>query len=249
MNNKKIFITGATSGIGRMIAEKCIKKGYTVYATGRNESSLLSLSEMGAKVFQANMSNLQDIDNVCSQLPAIDVAVINAGVGIFENVFELSDEQINEMIDVNVKAPIYLTNRLSKQMIDCQSGHFIFVGSQAGKVATKKASVYAASKHAITGLANGIRMELAPFHIKVTTIFPGPIDTPFLQKADSTNNYRNTIEKFLLKPEYVATEVMKTIDRPVREVNLPRVMSLTSKLYALAPILVERLGSRFFNKK
>ncbi|HWK23837.1 MAG TPA: SDR family NAD(P)-dependent oxidoreductase [Ureibacillus sp.] len=249
MNNKSVFITGATSGIGRIITEQCIKKGYIVYATGRNESSLVTLSRMGAKVFQADLSILEDIDRVCSQLPIINIAIINAGVGTFENAVGLLDEEIDNMINVNIKAPIYLTKRLAPKMIEQQSGQFIFIGSQAGKVSTKKASVYAASKHAITGFANGLRMELAPYNIKVTAIYPGPIDTPFLQKADSTNNYRQSMKKFLLKPEKVAKEVLKTIDKPVREVNLPRVMSVSSKLYAVAPTLVEKLGSGFFNKK
>ena len=72
------------------------------------------------------------------------------------------------------------------------SGHFIFVASQAGKVATPKASVYAASKHAIIGFANAIRMELKEFGVSVTTINPGPIDTPFLDLADQTGNYRKS---------------------------------------------------------
>ncbi|PYF07230.1 SDR family NAD(P)-dependent oxidoreductase [Ureibacillus chungkukjangi] len=249
MNKKAIFITGATSGIGRIITELCIEKGYTVYATGRNESSLVTLSRMGAIVFQADLSELEDIDRVCEQLPSIDIAIINAGVGIFNNAFDLDDEDIENMINVNVKAPIYLSNRLAKKMIIQKSGHFIFIGSQAGKVPTKKASVYAASKHAITGFANGLRMELASYNIQVTAIYPGPIDTPFLQKADTTNNYRETMKPFLLKPEKVASEVLKVIEKTVREVNLPRIMSITSKLYAVAPSLVEKLGSGFFNKK
>lgn len=249
MNKKAIFITGATSGIGLLISELCIKKGYIVYATGRNESSLLRLSRMGAKVFQADLTKIQDIERVCEQLPPIDIAIINAGVGVFENAYDLLDEDMESMINVNIMAPIYLSNRLARKMIDMKSGHFIFIGSQAGKVPTKKASVYAASKHAITGYANGLRMELSPFNIKVTAIYPGPIDTPFLQKADSTNNYRESMKSFLLKPEKVASVVLKTIEKPVREVNLPRIMSVTSKLYAVAPALVEKLGSGFFNKK
>ena len=249
MNNKTIFITGATSGIGRIITEKCIENGYTVYATGRNESSLATLSIMGATVFQADLTKIEDIDKVCQQLPVLDIAIINAGVGTFENAFDLVDEDIDNMIDVNVKASIFLTNRLAKQMIERESGQFIFIGSQAGKVPTKKASVYAASKHAITGFVNGLRMELAPFNIQVTAIYPGPIDTPFLQKADATDTYRVAMQRFLLKPEKVAMEVMKTIEKPVREVNLPGIMAVTSKLYALAPTLVEKLGSGFFNKK
>lgn len=249
MNSKNIFITGATSGIGRIMTELCIKNGHTVYATGRNESSLASLSRLGAKVFQADLSKLQDIDAVCGQLPEIDVAIVNAGVGIFENAYDLTDGQIDEMISINVKAPIYLAKRLAKNMMAQNTGQIIFIGSQAGKVATRKASVYAATKHSITGFANGLRMELSPFNIVVTAIYPGPIDTPFLQKADATNAYREAIERFLLKPEKVAQEVVNTIGRPVREVNLPRIMSATSKLYAIAPALVEKLGSGFFNKK
>ncbi len=249
MNNKNIFITGATSGIGRLLTEKCIEKGYIVYATGRHESSLVTLSRMGANVFKGDLSKIEDIERICKQLPPIDIAIINAGVGTFENAIDLLDEDINNMIDVNIKAPIYLTKRLAKEMLQQKSGQLIFIGSQAGKVATKKASVYAASKHAITGFANGLRMELASFNIQVTAIYPGPIDTPFLQKADSTNNYRKSMERFLLKPEKVVKEIMNTFHKPVREVNLPRIMSATSKLYAIAPSLVEKLGSGFFNKK
>lgn len=249
MNSKNIFITGATSGIGRIITEKCIELGYTVYATGRNEAALAQLSNLGVNVFKADITKIEDIDRLCNQLPSINIAILNAGVGVFQNAFDLLDGEIEEMIDVNVKAPIYLASRLSKSMIKQHFGHIIFIGSQAGKVATKKASVYAASKHAITGFANGLRMELEPYHIKVSVVYPGPIDTPFLRKADATDNYRNSIEKFLLKPEKVADEVIRLMNKPVREVNLPRVMSITSKLYAIAPKFIEQIGRSFFNKK
>ncbi|MEK4229781.1 SDR family NAD(P)-dependent oxidoreductase [Solibacillus sp. FSL H8-0538] len=249
MNKKTVFVTGATSGIGRKITELCIAKGYTVYATGRNESALATLKGLGAHVIQANLRVTEDIDRVVSELPKIDVAILNAGLGIFANAYDLEDEDINQMLEVNVKAPIYLTKRLAPRMITQGHGHFIFISSQAGKVATRKASVYAASKHAVTGFANGLRLELAEHHIPVTAIYPGPIDTPFLQKADATNAYRNSIERFLITPDYVAEAVIKTIQKPVREVNLPRVMGLTSKFYAVAPRLIEFVGRGFFNKK
>jgi len=248
-NGKVIFVTGATSGIGRLITEMCVKQGHTVYATGRNEPSLEMLSKLGAKVFKADLTKKEDIEYVCNQLPAIDVAIMNAGLGIFQNAFELSDEEIDTMLDVNVRAPMLMTSRLAKKMISQQAGHFIFIGSQAGKVATRKASVYAATKHAITGYANGLRMELQSYNVKVTAIYPGPIDTPFLQKADASNAYRETMKNFLLKPEKVAEAVINCIDRPIREINIPKVMGITAKLYAVAPKLVERVGGRFFNKK
>ena len=249
MNKKTIFITGATSGIGLKMTEMCIAKGYTVYATGRNESSLKTLASIGAHVIQADLRHIEDIDRVVAALPEIDVAILNAGLGIFGNVYDLSDEEIDTMLDTNVRATIYLTKRLAPKMMERGSGHFIYISSQAGKVATRKASVYAASKHAITGFLNGVRLELAPYNIHVTGIYPGPIDTPFLQKADATNAYRDAIKAFLIEPEKVAREVVRTIERPVRELNLPRVMGLTAKFYAVAPGLVEKLGKSFFNRK
>ena len=105
-------------------------------------------------------------------------------------------------MDVNVIAPMQLTKRLLPNMMARKSGHFIFLGSQAGKVATPKASVYAASKHAIFGYTNALRMEVAPFGIHVTTINPGPIDTPFLDLADKTGNYREIAEEVFIDSRY-----------------------------------------------
>lgn len=247
--NKTIFITGATSGIGLEMTKQLIAQGHIVYATGRNPSALKSLEHLGAVAIQADLRKSIDIDRVVTLLPEIDVAILNAGLGYFANAFDLLDEEVDQMLELNVKAPIYLAKRLAPRMMEQKSGHFIFVGSQAGKVATRKASVYAASKHAITGFVNGLRLELAEYKIAVTGIYPGPIDTPFLQKADATNAYRDTISKFLIQPSKVASEVVKAIENKPREVNLPRILGITSKMYAVAPKVVEFLGSGFFNKK
>lgn len=246
---KAIFITGATSGIGLEITKQLIAQGHKVYATGRNQSALKSLEQLGAIVFQADLRDTRDIDRVTQALPVIDVAILNAGLGYFANAVDLLDEEVDQMLELNIKAPIYLAKRLAPEMMENKRGHFIFIGSQAGKVATKKASVYAASKHAITGFVNGLRLELAEHKIAVTGIYPGPIDTPFLQKADTTNGYRDAMGRFLLHPSNVASEVVKAIETKPREVNLPRILGITSKLYAVVPKVVEVLGKGFFSKK
>lgn len=247
---KKVFITGATSGIGRKMAEACIEKGYEVYATGRSESALHTLSQLGAHVFKADLRNVDEIHAVAELLPDIDVAILNAGLGIFDSFYALSEEDIETMFTTNVRAPIFLARTLSQRMIEAgKGGHFIVVSSQAGKVATNKATIYASSKHAMTGFINGARLELAEHNIHVTGIYPGPIDTPFLQKADATDAYRDAVKTFLIQPDKVANAAVRAIERPVREINLPKIMHLTSKLYAIAPSVVEFVGKGFFNKK
>ena len=158
------------------------------------------------------------------------MCVFSAGIGTFGLAHEISDESMQSMMDVNVIAPMKLTKLLLPNMLERKSGHIIFLGSQAGKVATPKASIYAATKHAILGYTNALRMEVAPFGIHVTTINPGPIDTPFLDLADETGNYRVSLGNYLLTVDTVVNAIVRAIEKPVREVNLPWYMGITSKL-------------------
>lgn len=246
---KSFLITGATSGVGYALTKRLVNEGHEVWATGRAPDILWELQNEGAEAIPADLSEKDGIDFVMKQIGLPDVVIFSAGVGTFQYAHEASGEAIRSTMDVNVIAPMELTRRLLPDMMTRKNGHLIYLGSQAGKVATPKASVYAASKHAILGYTNALRMEVAPFGIHVTTINPGPIDTPFLDLADETGSYRTSLKKHLLSVDTVVDAVMRTIEKPVREVNLPWYMGITSKFHALAPTLVERLGRKFFMKK
>ncbi|WP_391201649.1 SDR family NAD(P)-dependent oxidoreductase [Psychrobacillus sp. L4] len=246
---KKIIITGATSGVGLLLAKKLHTAGHEIWASGRNFEVLEHLDELGIHTIQADLTEEQSFEELFHQMGTPDTIILCAGVGTFAYLSELEDKDMRQMMHINVIAPMLLTKYFAEKMKERGSGHIIFVASQAGKVATPKASAYAASKHAILGFANSVRMELKEFGIYVTTINPGPIDTPFLDLADQTGNYRDKLSKHLLSPERVVVAITKTVERPVREVDLPSYMSLTSKLYAVFPKTVETLGKSFFNKK
>jgi uncharacterized protein len=246
---KTVLVTGATSGVGYQVAKELHSKGFAVYATGRSKLALQDLSASGIHAVEADLLEEDAIDKVLSQCPRPDIVVFSAGVGTFALAHETTDDQIEQMMRVNVTAPMKMTSRIIPMMIEKGSGHLIYIASQAGKVATPKASVYAATKHALLGYVNATRMELQPYGIHVTTINPGPIDTPFLDLADSTGTYKTSLQKFLLTGEEVAQGVLRVIERPVRELNLPWYMSISSKLYGLAPGIVERAGRNFFMKK
>lgn len=247
--SKKICITGATSGVGLLLAKKLHAQGHEVWATGRNQQALEELKQLGVYTIQADLTVDQSFDELFQDLGTPDTLILCAGVGTFAYVTDLEEKVMDQMMQVNVLAPMKLTKFFATKMKKRGTGHILFVASQAGKVATPKASVYAASKHAIVGFANAVRMELKQFGIVVTTINPGQIDTPFLDLADQTGSYREKLNKHLLSPEQVVQAIVKAIEHPVREVDLPGYMSITSKLYAVFPKTVETLGKRFFNQK
>lgn len=241
--NKVVLVTGATSGVGYAVATKLLKKSYEVIVTGRNEDKLIELKALGATTIRADLIETQDLQTLIAQLPKLDIAILNAGIGSFEYVAAISDEAIDDMLHLNVSSQIKLTKRL----LPLVKEQFIFIGSQAGKVATPKAAIYAATKHALIGFTNGLRLE-QPTKV-ITVIHPGPIDSPFLDYADATNTYRDKMGKVLLSVDEVADKIIATIGTKRREVNIPWYMGISSKLYALAPGVIEVIGKPFFNKK
>ena len=215
MNKRKsILITGATSGVGYALTKRLVLEGYEVWATGRSSSVLQELRAEGVHTTSADLTKEEDITKLIDQIGTPDCIIFSAGDRMFNFAHEIPDQALHNMMDVNVIAPIKLTKRLLPNMLERNSGQFVFLGSQAGKVATPKASVYAATKHAILGYANALRMEVAPFGIHVTTVNPGPIDTPFLDLADETGNYRVHSET-LTHVETVVDAIVRAIENPV----------------------------------
>ncbi|WP_019413301.1 SDR family oxidoreductase [Paenisporosarcina sp. TG20] len=246
---KTVLITGATSGVGLQVSKDLHLKGYNVYATGRSKIVLKELESLGIHTIEADLLVEDSVEKVTNLCPTPDIVVFSAGIGTFALAHDTTDEQIEQMMRVNVTVPMKLTSRILPNMLERKSGHLIYVASQAGKVATPKASVYAATKHALLGYANATRMEVQPYGIHVTTINPGPIDTPFLDLADSTGTYKTSLKKFLLSVSEVSNAIVRVIERPEREVNLPWYMGISSKVYSIAPGVIERVGRKFFAKK
>ncbi len=248
MKERKTFlVTGATSGVGFEIVKILRRKGERVIATGRNDEKLALLKQEGAEIAQLDLLNDEQRKAFVERIDKVDVVILSAGVGTFEYADRIRDEAIENMLKLNVEVPMKMARDLLHQLPD--GGQLIFIGSQAGKVATPKASVYAATKHALIGYTNALRLEMKQRNIAVTVIHPGPIDTPFIDHADQTAMYRKAMGRILLKPETVAGKAVHTIHTRKREVNIPWYMGVSSKLYAISPKMVELFGKSFFNKK
>ena len=260
LQGKNVVITGASGGIGAEMARLAARQGANLVLLARSVDKLQSLKtelEQSYKVSiivrsldVANTDAITDVFNeVMAEMGHVDILVNNAGFGVFRHAHEANLDEIKAMFEVNVIGLMACTSLVLPSMRRRGSGHIINIASQAGKIATPKSSVYSATKHAVLGYTNSLRMELREVGIFVTAVNPGPIATNFFEIADEQGTYVKNIKSFMLKPEYVAKQVVERMMTNTREINLPRWMNAGSVIYALFPRMFERIGRRAFNKK
>lgn len=179
----------------------------------------------------------------------IDVLINNAGFGHFESVLTADMSIAEDMFRVNVLGLMYTSQLAAIHMADRQSGHIINVSSMAGKMATPKSTIYSATKFAVLGYTNALRLELKPLSIRVSSINLGPVKTTFFDKADKDGDYLSKVDKYVLDPKEVAHKVVRLIGTNKRELNLPKSMEAASKMYTLFPKIGDYLASTLFNQK
>lgn len=188
MENKVIYITGGTRGIGFGIAEILLKNGYFVAISGRKEDDVkhaeTRLSEISPNVLGvvSNVKNYDDEENAVRQIidkfGKLDGVIANAGLGIFKPVDELSAEEWNDMIDTNLTGVFY-TLKASVDELKKSEGYYITISSLAGANFFEKGSGYNASKFGVVGFTQAAMIDLRKYNIKVCTIMPGSVATNF----------------------------------------------------------------------
>ena len=260
LKGKVVLVTGASSGFGEQICYEAAKEGAIVIVCARRiqligavKECCMEYSQQPAYAYQMDVTNPEQVDHVLARIEdevgAIDVLVNNAGYGLFEDFVNTSFEEIRNMFEVNVLGLMYITKRVAVKMIEQGSGHVINVASIAGKMATPKSSIYSATKFAVLGFSNSIRLELKSFNIHVTTVNPGPMESNFFDKADPEEVYLSKVQPFLTEPAFLARKIVKIIGKPRREINKPLIMAAAAKAYVLFPRVGDYLAGGIFNKK
>lgn len=260
MKNKVVVITGASSGIGYVFAMDVAKAGGIPVLLARSTDKLQKLSSdiltttgVEAPFYSVDVTDHALVETTFKQIfekfTKVDVLINNAGYAIFDRFIDAKVEDIEGMFQVNVFGLIACSKAVLPVMLKENNGHIINIASQAGKLATPKSSVYSATKHAVLAITNSLRMELTGTNIFVSAVNPGPIKTPFFERADVTGNYAKNVEKFMLEPEFVSRKLIELINHPKREVNLPGWMGIGTKLYQLFPSVVEKLAGKKLNQK
>ncbi len=193
MRDKVIVITGASAGIGAALAQLVGSRGARPVLVARREPELEAVaarSGPGALVVVADVTRRADHERVLREAIAhaghVDVWVNNAGRGISRTVSELTDEDLDEMMLVNVKSALYGMQAVLPHFLERGAGHIVNVSSMLGRVPFAPIrSAYSAAKHALNALTASLRMELRADHpgIHVTTVSPGVVATEFGKNA------------------------------------------------------------------
>ena len=190
--NRTVLVTGASSGIGAAIAYAFAEQGDLLVLVGRSLERLQKAKDdilkqyPGAviKVYELDVRDQKRAKQVCQTIledvKKIDVLINNAGLALGLEPFQDYDlDDVDTMIDTNIKGILYVTRQILPSMLERNEGHIINMGSTAGIYAYAGAAVYSATKAAVKTLSDGIRIDTIASDIKVTTVQPGIVETNF----------------------------------------------------------------------
>lgn len=184
---KTVFITGATSGIGRATTLMLAEKGYRIVACGRREERLASLKKKWKDQIHTLCFDVRDKEAVfdaAASLPPefseVEILINNAGNAHGKDLFDKASlDDWDAMIDINVKGLLYVTKSLLPSLLRNGRGHIINIGSTAGREVYPKGNVYCASKHAVDAINQALRIDLNAHGVRVGAVNPGLVQTEF----------------------------------------------------------------------
>ncbi len=185
-----ILVTGCSSGIGRATALEASRRGHRVFASARNRSDLADLERRDNLTALAldvtdPASVRAAVELVLARAGRIDALVNNAGYAQYGAVEEVTPEEWRAVFEVNFFGLLDVTRAVLPAMRAARRGTIVLISSLGGRVSVPFASPYCASKHALEAVADALRVETAPFGVRVATVEPGPIDTRFADRARS----------------------------------------------------------------
>lgn len=226
---KKVFITGASSGIGYATALKVASEGNDVLICARRldrleklKQEILSKYSVSVHAFELDVSSFENVQSSLSALPddwkEVDVLVNNAGLSLGLDPFiEFDPKDWDQMIDTNIKGLLYVSQFFLKIMLKRNVGHIINIGSISGREVYPKGTVYCATKFAVRAISEGLKKEVHGTPIRISDVNPGIVDTEFSMvrfkndQVKANNVYDKTNP---LQPEDVADAIYYCLSRP-----------------------------------
>jgi uncharacterized protein len=240
-----VLVTGATGGIGQVIARAFASRGARVLLTGRRLDVLEPLaSEISARAVACDLSRREDVERLIAEAleAKIEVLIANAGLPASGVLTELTQDEIDRMLEINLRAPIALARALAPAMIERRRGHMVFISSLSGKVTSPASSIYSATKFGLRGFALASREDLRRYGVGVSVVLPG-----FIREAGIFADAHVELPRGVgtRSPEDVASGVISAIEQNRAEVEIaPAFLRLGAGFAALAPQLAATVSRR-----
>jgi NADP-dependent 3-hydroxy acid dehydrogenase YdfG len=185
LSGKQVLVTGASAGIGRACAVALARAGAKVIATGRRAAELESLGkEIPVQTLAGDLNDAGFAEDLAAAAREADLFVNNAGILKYAPFLEMSDEDCEAMFRTNVLAAFRISRLVARSMVRRGHGHIIVMTSIAAREVYQLGLIYCATKHALSAMARGLRIELQSQGIRVTEVAPGMVDTGIRATSD-----------------------------------------------------------------
>lgn len=228
---RNVVITGASSGIGRVLAIRMAGAGARVALVARREPELEALAEEirgeggDALVLVCDVGDRDQVfaaaQRATVSFGGIDVLVNNAGYGHHRRFLEWDLDDMERVMRVNYLGSLYFTKALLPAMVEQGRGWLVFIASAAGRMAPALETAYAASKHAVVGLASALSLEVEEAGVHVLTVCPGAIRTPFFDD-EALARLPEVARRQMAEPDALVEAIMEALTRNRRELTFPR---------------------------
>jgi short-subunit dehydrogenase len=245
LTGRRVLLTGATGGIGEAIARTLHARGAHVVLSGRRLDVLEGLRDaLGdrAEVIVADLADGGDVARLATEAQPVDVLVANAALPGTGRLDSFNHEEIDRILDINLRAPIQLARALTPSMVERAAGHVVLISSLAGKIPSPDSSIYCATKFGLRGFGYSLNIELRGAGVGVTTVFPG-----FIREAGMFADSRVKLPPGVgtSSPQDVADAVLEGIEKKRAEIDVaPVAMRSSARLFGTAPSVVVALGRR-----
>ena len=185
---KAVLVTGASAGIGRATAIALARAGAKIIATGRRQAELDALKKQCAgeavETVAGDLDDAHFVDHLVSAARDVEIFVNNAGILKYAPLLDMSDADCEAMFRTNVLSAFRITQAIAKLMVKRRRGHIIVMSSTAAREVYQLGGIYCGTKHALSAITRGLRLELQGHGIKVTEIAPGMVDTGIRASSD-----------------------------------------------------------------
>ncbi len=248
-----VLVTGASSGIGRLLAVRIARDGARLALASRRADRLEDVArevrEVGGEALclPCDVGDRAQSQAACERavraLGGIDVLVNNAGYGRHDRFLEWDIEDMERMTRVNYLGSVYFTRFLLPQMVERRRGWVVFVSSVAGRIGVPDETLYSASKFALTGFAEALSLEVEDSGVHVLSVFPGAIRTPFFD-ARALERLPQAARRRMAEPGDLVSAIVRALARGDRELTFPRSIAPAYAIRALAPGLFRGLVKR-----